>query len=100
MQANKFILLVEAEIIPEHRAAVIAVAAETLEKTRAESGCEILYQTVVADKPNQLVFFEVFSSEEEHKAHLEQAYAKHFFAFLEGKLASAPVITRLTRLAS
>jgi hypothetical protein len=39
--------------------------------------------------PNKLVFFEVFSSEDAHKFHLEQAYTKKLFAGLDGKLASA-----------
>lgn len=100
MQGDKFILLVEAQILPEHNAAIMEVAAATLEKTRQEPGFEMLYQTAVVDDPDKLVFFEVFASEEAHKTHLEQPYTKYFFSFLEGKLASAPVITRLKKLAS
>jgi quinol monooxygenase YgiN len=47
---------------------------------------------------NKLVFFEIFSSSAAHKFHFEQDYTKRIFAALEGKLAGAPIITKLNAL--
>ena len=48
--------------------------------------------------PHKLVFFENFSSSAAHKFHLEQDCMKRLFTALEGKLAGAPIITKLKTL--
>ena len=100
MTSQNVILLAQAEVRPEYRDELVAVANATLELTLLERGCETFYQTSVEGDPNKLVFFEVFLSEQEHEIHLSQDYAKRFFASLEGKLVAAPIFTRLTNLFS
>lgn len=95
MKPEKFILLVQARVKPEHREAVLNAARTNFPQTLAEPGCEALFQTTAADDPNELVFFEVFSSVEAHEVHLTQDYAETFFAALEGKLLSPPTVKRL-----
>jgi len=57
---------------------------------------------LVATAGNQsrctLIFFEMFSSPEEHKFHLEQDHMKRMLSALEGKLAEAPIMTKLNAL--
>jgi quinol monooxygenase YgiN len=96
MNAQKFILLVQAQVHPEHRQTVLDAAKACLPLTLAEPGCEAMYQTFNPDQPDQLVFFEVFTSEETHALHLAQEYTKTFFSTIEGLFASPPVFTRLT----
>ena len=98
MPSQKVILLAQAEVRPESRDEIIAIAKATLELTLLERGCETFYQTSVEDDPNKLVFFEVFHSEQDYEIHLSQEYAKRFFASLEGKLIAPPTFTRLTNL--
>ena len=98
MPNQKVILLAQAEVRPEYRDEIIAVAKATLERTLLERGCETFYQTAVEDDPNKLVFFEVFLSEQDHEIHLSQDYAKQFFATLDGKLVAPPTFTRLSSL--
>lgn len=55
-------------------------------------------RAVEARDPHKLVFFEIFSSSAAHKFHLEQDYMKRLFTALEGKLAGAPIMTKLNAL--
>ena len=96
MNSQKYILLAQAEVQPEHRQTVLSAAKANLPLTIAEPGCEAFFQTFNADAPNQLVFFEVFTSEEAHALHMAQDYTQTFFSTIEGLLASPPVFTRLT----
>ena len=100
MTSQNVILLAQAEVRPEYRDELVAVANATLELTLLERGCKAFYQTCVEDEPNRLVFFEVFRSEQEHEIHLSQDYAKRFFASLDGKLVGPATFTRLTHLSS
>jgi quinol monooxygenase YgiN len=95
MSVEKFILLVQAQVKPEFREDVLSAAKTNFPFTIAEPGCEAFFQTTSADNPNELVFFEVFSSTEAHEVHLTQDYAEAFFAVLEGKLLSPPNIKKL-----
>ena len=63
---------------------------QALIPTLQEAGCEGI--------PHKLVFFENFSSSAAHKFHLEQDYMKRLFTALEGKLAGAPIMTKLKTL--
>ena len=98
MPNDKLILLIQAKVLPEHRAELLQALRETLPLTRAETGVELLYPTTRKDDPNTLVFFEVFSSQDAHDLHMQQEYTKRFFATFEGRLAGEPVITNLSEL--
>jgi quinol monooxygenase YgiN len=98
MANNKYILLVEAEVLPQYREEVADAAQACLIRTRAEESVEGFYQTAHADDPNLLVFLEVFASQEAHEVHMQQEYTKTFFSALEGKLATKPKFTRLAEL--
>jgi quinol monooxygenase YgiN len=98
MPNDKLILLIQAKVLPEHRAELLQALRETLPLTRAEAGVELLYPTTRKDDPNTLVFFEVFSSQDAHDFHMQQEYTKRFFATFEGGLAGEPVVTNLSEL--
>ena len=97
MDNGKLYLLYEFTVPPEHLKEVKAVFAEAVPRALKEPGCEAMYPTSKDGEPNKLVFFEIFSSEDAHKFHMEQAYTKKLFAALDGKVAS-PVATRLRAL--
>ncbi len=98
MANDKYILLVEAEILPRHREEVVEALQTCLVHTRAEEGVEAFYQTAHFDNPNMFVFLEVFASQEAHELHMQQEYTKTFFSALEGKLVTNPKFTRLAEL--
>lgn len=98
MANDKYILLVETEVLPQYRAEVAEAAQTCLIKTRTEEGVQAFYQTAHVDAPNLFVFLEVFASQEAHELHIRQEYTKTFFSALEGKLAAEPKFTRLTEL--
>jgi quinol monooxygenase YgiN len=98
MNQSKIIVLAEAPIKPDYMKEVIALSAATLKPTLKEPGCEAFYQTVKADEPNTLVFFEVFTSKEAFDLHMEADYTKAFFAGIQDKVAGKPVSTILKQL--
>ena len=71
MDNRKICLLAELTVLPEFLDEVKAVLAEALIPTLQEPGCEALFETSCEDNPHKLVFFEVFSSPEAHKFHLD-----------------------------
>jgi quinol monooxygenase YgiN len=99
MASGRYILLVEASVKPEHLEEAIQAAQTALGPTLREAGCDAFFQTARIDQPNELVFFEVFASDDAHDHHLEQDYTKRVFAALEGKLQGPPRMTRLRDLA-
>jgi quinol monooxygenase YgiN len=90
--------MAELTILPNFLDEVKAIFREASVPTLQEPGCEALFETSREEDPNKLIFFEVFSSPEAHRIHLEQDYTKRMFSALEGKLASAPVMTKLNPL--
>jgi hypothetical protein len=64
----------------------------------SQSLADLLQETSREGDPHKLVFFEIFSSSAAHKVHLEQDYMKRLFTTLEGKLAGAPIMTKLNAL--
>src|SRR4029077_4304657 len=95
---RKIYLLAELTVLPEFLDEVKATLAEALIPTLQEPGCEALFETSREDNPHKLVFFEVFSSVEAHKFHLEQGHTKRALSALEGKLADATIMTKLNAL--
>jgi quinol monooxygenase YgiN len=98
LENRKIYLLAEVTVRPEFLDEVKAVLKEALVRTLQEPGCEALFVTSREDDRPRLVFFEVFSSPEAHKLHLEQDYTKRMLAAVEGKLAQAPIMTGLNTL--
>jgi quinol monooxygenase YgiN len=98
MDNQKIYLLAELTILPEFLDEVKAVLAEVLVPTLQEPGCEALFETSREDDRHKLIFFEIFSSPEAHKFHLEQVHTKRLFSALEGKLAEPLVMTKLNAL--
>jgi quinol monooxygenase YgiN len=98
MDNRKIYLLAELTVLPEFLDEVKAALAEALIPTLQEPGCEALFETSREDNPHKLIFFEVFSSPEAHKFHLEQDHTKRVFSALEGKLAEATIMTKLNAL--
>jgi|SRR5690348_10331049 quinol monooxygenase YgiN len=98
MDNRKIYLLAELTVLPEFLDEVKAALAEALIPTLQEPGCEALFETSREDNPHKLVFFEVFSSPEAHKFHLEQGHTKRAFSALEGKLAEPTIMTKLNAL--
>jgi quinol monooxygenase YgiN len=72
MDNRKIYLLAELTVLPEFLDEVKAALAEALIPTLQEPGCEALFETSREDNPHKLIFFEIFSSPEAHKFHLEQ----------------------------
>jgi quinol monooxygenase YgiN len=54
-----------------------------------------MFETSQKGELHKLVFFEIFSSSAAHKFDLEQDCMKRLFTALEGKLAGAPIMTKL-----
>ena len=98
MDNRKIYLLAELTVLPEFLNEVKAVLEEALKPTLQEPGCEALFETSREDNPHKLIFFEIFSSPEAHKFHLEQGHTKRVFSALEGKLAEATIMTKLNAL--
>jgi quinol monooxygenase YgiN len=98
MPDEKLIFLIQAKVLPDHRAELLQALRETLPLTRAEAGVELLYPTARKDDPNTLVFFEVFSSQGAHDFPMQQECTKRLFAAFEGGLAGEPVVTHLSEL--
>lgn len=98
MSHSKIIIHAEIPVKPEFLEEVKALSAATLKPTLEEAGCEVFYQTVKADEPNTLVFFEVFSSQDALDLHMEADYTKVFFAGVKDKLSAKPISTILRQL--
>jgi quinol monooxygenase YgiN len=95
---SKDFVLAELTVLPEFLDDVKVALKQALIPTLQEAGCEGLFETSREGDPHKLVFFEVFSSSAAHKFHLEQDYMKRLFTSLEGKLAGAPIMTKLNSL--
>ena len=95
---QKIYLLAELTVLPEFLDDVKGALKQALFPTLQEVGCEGMFETSRKGDPHKLVFFEIFSSSAAHKFHLEQAYMKRLFTTLEGKLAGAPIMTKLNAL--
>ena len=98
MANQKIYLLAEFTVLPEFLDDVKAVLKQALVPTLQERGCEGLFETSRDGDPHKLVFFEIFSSSAAHKFHVEQDYTKRISTALEGKLAGAPIMTKLNAL--
>ena len=98
MADKKIYLLAELNILPKFLEEAKEIFAEALRQTLKEPGCEALHTTSLDGEPNKLIFFEIFSSEEVHRLHLDQPYTKKMLTAIEGKLAEPMVMTRLHAL--
>jgi quinol monooxygenase YgiN len=98
MDSQKIYLLAELTVLPEFLDDVKGALRQALIPTLQETGCEGMFETSREGEPCKLVFFEIFSSTAAHKFHLEQDYIKRLRTALEGKLATATIITKLNAL--
>src|ERR1700757_5246345 len=71
MTNEKVIMLIEAKILPEHRAELLDAAHQYLPLVRAEPGVEAFYITARKDDPNTIVFYEVYKSQAAQDFHLQ-----------------------------
>jgi quinol monooxygenase YgiN len=95
MTNPKVIMLIEAKIQPQHRAALIEAARQYLPLVRAEPGVEAFYLTARKDDPNTLVFYEIYRSQAAQDFHLQQDFTKKFLATLKSAQAADRVRTNL-----
>jgi quinol monooxygenase YgiN len=96
MDSQKIYLPAELAVLPEFLDDVKGALKQALIPTLQEAGCEGMFETSREGDPQ--VFFEIFSSSAAHKFHLEQDCMKRLFTALEGKLAGAPIMTKLNAL--
>jgi quinol monooxygenase YgiN len=97
MADGKLYLLAEFVVKPELLEETKGIFSKLLPTVLKEEGCEALYTTSIANEPNKLVLFEIFSSQEAHDWHMAQAYTQQLAVDLDGKLAAPPKITKLDR---
>src|SRR6202790_3012219 len=83
MTNEKVIMLIEAKIQPQRRAALIEAARQYLPLVRAEPGVEAFYLTARQDDPNTFVFYEIYKSQAAQDFHLQQDFTKKFLATLK-----------------
>lgn len=95
MSEAKLYLLAEFLVKPELLEETKAIFSKLLPRVLQEAGCEAMYTTSIADAPNRLVFFEIFSSEQAHEFHMAQEYTKKLAIDLEGKLERPMQVTKL-----
>jgi quinol monooxygenase YgiN len=98
MTSTNIITHVELHVRPDFLAEVLPVAKQTQDAIQQEAGCEKFLLMTKAGAPNVLVIFAVYTSRATYDWHLEQAYVKEFFAFLQGKLLAAPNATELVEV--
>lgn len=98
MKNNKIITHVELAVDPALIDVVLSTAIQTKDLILLEEGTEFFKLTRKKEEPNTLVIFAIYRSKEIYEWHLEQVYVKSFFAFLEGKLTTAPKATYLEEI--
>jgi quinol monooxygenase YgiN len=99
MTNEKVIMLIEAKIQPQRRAALVEAVGQYLPLVRAEPGVEAFYVTSRIDDPNTLVFYEIYKSQAAQDFHLQQDFTKKFLATLNSVQAGDRVRTNLVELA-
>jgi quinol monooxygenase YgiN len=99
MPNEKVIMLIEAKILPAHRAELIEAARQYLPLVRVEPGVEAFYLTARQDDPNMFVFYEIYKSKAAQDSHLQQEFTKKFLATLKSAQAGDRVRTNLVELA-
>ena len=99
MPNEKVIMLIEAKIQPQQRAALIEAARQYLPLVRAEPGVEAFYLTARQDDPNTFIFYEVYKSKAAQDFHLQQDFTKKFLATLKSAQDGDRVRKNLVELA-
>ena len=99
MTNERVIMLIEAKIQPQRRAALVEALGEYLPLVRAEPGVEGFYVTSRKDDPNTLVFYEIYKSQAAQDFHLQQDFTKKFLATLNSAQVGDRVRTNLVELA-
>ena len=99
MTDEKVVMLIEAQIQPQRRAALIEAVGQYVPLVRAEPGVEAFYVTSRKDDPNTLIFYEVYKSQAAQDFHLQQDFTKKFLAALNSAQAGDRVRRTLVDLA-
>ena len=99
MTDEKVVMLIEAQIQPERRAALIEAVGQYVPLVRAEPGVVAFYVTSRENDPNTLVFYEMYKSQAAQDFHLQQEFTKKFLATLNSAQAGERVRTKLVDLA-
>ncbi|HEX8896834.1 MAG TPA: antibiotic biosynthesis monooxygenase [Terriglobales bacterium] len=99
MTNEKVVMLIEAKIQPQRRAALVEAVGQYLPLVRAEPGVEAFYVTSRKDDPNTLVFYEIYKSQAAQDFHLQQDFTKKFLATLTSAQVGDRVPTKLIELA-
>jgi quinol monooxygenase YgiN len=95
MTDEKLYLLAEFWVKPQLLEEAKKIFSALLPIVLREQGCEAMYTTSVGNESNNLIFFEVFSSQSAYDFHMAQDYTRQLAVDLEGKLEKPPVITKL-----
>ncbi len=95
---EKVVMLIEAKIQPQRRAALVEAVGQYLPLVRAEPGVVGFYVTSRKDDPNTLVFYEIYKSQAAHDFNLQQDFTKKFLATLDSAHDGDLVVTKLVDL--
>lgn len=98
---EKVILIANIIILPgfeeEVKKATVALATET----RKETGSELFLIHTRNDSPQNIVFYEIYHSEDAFGQHKTFAHSKRFFEFVKGKIKDDKIeVIFLTKLVS
>ena len=85
-------VLLQLEIKPEHTEEFVNVMAADAKGSREEAGCLRFDLLQDSSDPNKFATYEVFSSEEALKSHMEMPYVKAWGAFQYGE--KKPVVSK------
>lgn len=75
--------LVHVTVTPEWRTHFLEVLLENARHAREEEGCKLFHVTEAHDRPNNFVFYEVFTSRQALDGHREQPHFKRYLAMIE-----------------
>ena len=98
--SNKFTVIADAKVLPEHVEDFKRAVEKILEPTRNEEG-NLRYDFCQSiDEPTQFVFFENWESEQHLQKHLESEHMSEFFSAVGPVMVKAPDIyhAALTKL--
>ena len=96
MKDLKVIVLAELTVNPIFLEEVKIAARKSVDAAIKEPGVELFMLTSQPEKPNCLVFFEVYKSKEAHESHLQTEHARQFFLTSQGKMLKPSKLTFLS----
>lgn len=101
IEKERVTVLARLYALPGYEKVLIEVAEILAEKTRKEVGCEMFVINVQKDEPKNLVFYEVFNTDQDRINHLSRDYTIKFLEFVKGKVkGDASEVTFLSEIIS